>query len=301
MFVLILIRMKKSIAHLPNRKQEDLYFLVKKIRERIPHAEMIILYGSYATGKYVDYDERVEFGIPTSFMSDYDILVVIGDGSFKQVQQDLDNIEAAYYKDPEAQTPIQFIHENIKMLNRQLQEGRYFYTQLKQEGIFLYDSGNFKLARRRILNFKNVQQQAQEYFNEKFGSANGFLKHAQYAYNDGDYKMASFFLHQSCENYYHSIRLAFTLRSTKQHNLSKLSSAVRRYSEELPLVFPHQTDEEKRLFELLKAAYIEARYNSKFMVTKESIESLLPKVEFLRDITKRICEQKIKEYGLMEN
>ena len=75
-----------------------------------------------------------------------------------------------------------------------------------------------------------------------------------------DYKEASFFLHQSCENYYYAIRLTHTLRNSKQHNLSKLIS-------------PH------------------------FVVTKEDIDALIPKVEMLRDITMRICEEKIKVYG----
>lgn len=58
--------MKKSIAHLPKSKQEDIYYLVSRIKKFIPQAEMIILYGSYATGKFVEYDECIEFGVPTS-------------------------------------------------------------------------------------------------------------------------------------------------------------------------------------------------------------------------------------------
>jgi len=296
-----MVFMKKSISHLSKEKQEDILYLVSRIQKFIPQAEMIILYGSYATGNYVEYDERIEFGVPTSYMSDYDILVVIGDGSYKPVQQSLDNIEASYYKNPDTQTPVQFIQENIKSLNRQLEEGRYFYTQLKKEGIVLYDSGNFKLARRRKLNYKEVQQQAQEYFDVKFKEADFFFDDAKINYQKERYKRASFYLHQACENYYHAIRLSFTLRNPKQHNLSKLSTAIRRYSKELTFVFPCNTEEEKRLFELVKAAYVEARYNTKFIVTKEDIETLVPKVELLRDITKHICEQKIEEYGQMEN
>lgn len=292
--------MKKSISHLPKARQEDIYYLVSKIRQRLPEVQMIILYGSYATDKYVEYDERMEFGIPTAFMSDYDILVVIGDGTFKKVQQGLDNIEALYYKNPETQAPVQFILDDIKILNHQLEEGRYFYTQLKKEGIVLYDSGKFKLARRRKLNFKEIQEQAQEYFEDKYHRANVFLKDAKANLNESEFVQSSFYLHQACENYYHSIRLVTTLRSTKQHNLDKLATAVRRYSKELALVFPRDTEEEKRLFELLKAAYIEARYNSKFLVTKEDIEALIPKVELLRDITRCICEKKTEEYGQME-
>ncbi len=202
--------MKKSISYLPKRKQEDLIFLVREITKRLPQAEMIILYGSYATGKFVEYDERVEFGVPTSFMSDYDILVVTSGISDKKVGNVLDNIDDLYYKDPDNQTPVQFINDDIKTLNRQLEEGRYFYTQVKQEGIVLYDSKKFKLARRRKLNFKEIQQQAQEYFEQKFNKGNSFLDQALYGVSREDYVMASFLLHQATENYYYSIRLAFT-------------------------------------------------------------------------------------------
>lgn len=292
--------MKKSISYLPKRKQEDLIFLVREINKRLPQAELVILYGSYATGKFVEHDERIEFGIPTSFMSDYDILVVTSGLSDKKVGNVLDNIDDLYYKDPEHQTPVQFINDDIKTLNRQLEEGRYFYTQVKQEGIILYDSGKFKLARRRKLNFKEIQQQAQEYFDEKFENATDFLDGAGYYYVKEKYKMASFHLHQASENFYYAIRLAFTLRNNKQHNLAKLSASVKGHSEELAKVFPRDTTEEKRLFTLLKDAYVEARYNPDFLVTKEDIDALLPKVELLRDITKRICEGKIREYGEME-
>ncbi|MFT4224311.1 HEPN domain-containing protein [Dysgonomonas sp.] len=292
--------MKKSISHLPKHRQDDIKYLVSKIKERIPQAEMVILYGSYATGKYVEYDERVEFGVPTSYMSDYDILVVTSESMNKTVAHYLDNLEFIYSTNAEKQTPVQFINEDIKTLNRQLEEGRYFYTQLKKEGIILYDSKKYKLARRRRLNYKEIQQQAQEYFNENFEKANNFLDDGYYNYRKGTYKMTSFMLHQACESCYDAIRLTFTLNNPKQHNLSKMASAVSKYSKELEQVFPRQTDEEKRLFKILKIAYIEARYNPKFIVTKEDIEVLLPKVELLRDITKRICEQKIEEHGQMK-
>ena len=113
--------------------------------------------------------------------------------------------------------------------------------------------------------------------------------------------MEAFLLHQACENYYYAIRLTFTLRNSKQHNLSKLSSATKRYSEDLATVFPQDTLEEKRLFTLLKSAYVEARYNPYFVVTKEDIDALVPKVELLRDITKQICTAKIKEYEEQSN
>lgn len=291
--------MKKSISYLPKSKQEDLNHLVKAVLEKIPETQMIILYGSYARNEYVDYDERVEFGITTTYMSDYDILVVTSGISDKLVGSKLDNIDDKYYRNPEKQTPVQFINDDIKKLNTDLEEGRYFYSQIKQEGVILYDSGKFKLARRRKLNFDEIRQQADEYFKEKFENANNKLTMAQLGTKEKLYKDAIFMLHQACENYYYAIRLVYTLKNSKQHNLTKLSSSVKSYSTDLAKVFPNNTAEEKRLFNLIKAAYVEARYNPDFLVTKEDIDVLILKVELLRDITKRICEVKIGEYGKM--
>lgn len=291
--------MKKSISYLPKSKQEDLNHLVKAVLEKIPETQIIILYGSYARNEYVDYDERVEFGITTTYMSDYDILVVTSGISDKLVGSKLDNVDDKYYRNPDKQTPVQFINDDIKKLNADLEEGRYFYSQIKQEGVILYDSGKFKLARRRKLNFDEIKKQAEEYFKEKFENANNKLTMAQLGIKEKLYKDAIFMLHQACENYYYAIRLVYTLKNSKQHNLTKLSSSVKSYSADLANVFPNNTSEEKRLFNLIKAAYVEARYNPDFLVMKEDIDSLIPKVELLRDITKRICEVKIGEYENM--
>lgn len=292
--------MKNSISYLHKNNQDDLNFLVSEILKRLPQTVMIILYGSYARNNYVKRGIRVEYGeIPTIKISDYDILVVTSGVNNGKAETVLDNVEDLFFanKDIDRHTPVQFINEDIKMLNKSLAEGRYFFTQIKQEGVVLYDNGKFKLARRRKLNFKEIRHQAQEYFGEKFERANNFVKGARFYYAETDYREASFLLHQACENFYYAIRLTFTLRSNKQHNLSKLSESTRRYSEELQAVFPQETSEEKRLFALLKAAYVDARYNPKFVVTKEDIDALIIKTELLRDITKRICEEKIKEYA----
>lgn len=295
--------MKNSIAYLPKDKQEELTFLVHEILKRLPQTAYIILYGSYARDNYVRRDIRIEeSGVPTIKISDYDILVITSGIHTKKVETVLDNVEDIFFagKDFDRDTPVQFIHEDIKTFNKFIEESRYFYTQIKEEGVLLYDSGKYKLARRRKLNFEEIKAQAQEYFEEKFTIANNFLGYTDDAKRKEDYRTGSFFLHQACENYYYAIRLTFTLRNNKQHNLSKLSSSVKKYSEELNTVFPQDTPEEKRLFALLKAAYVDARYNPHFRVTQEDMDALIPKVERLKAITKRICAQRIAGYGKKE-
>ena len=292
--------MKQSITYLPTKKQDDLNDIVKLIREKLPQAEIIILYGSYARNEYVDFDQRTEFGITTTFRSDYDILVVTHGISTADAAHKLDNVEDIYYKDPETQTPLSFINDDIKQFNKDLEEGRYFYTQLQQEGIILYNSEKFKLAQKRELNYSEIKQQAEEYFNEKYQTAIEFFDHTKFDYERGRYKMSSFDIHQTCENLIYAVKLVFTLQNPRQHNLSKLFASVKKYSPDFLKIFPCNTEEEKRIFNIAKLAYVQARYNPEFVVTKHDIDLLMPKVEQLFELVKRICEQQIKEYGEMK-
>jgi len=291
--------MKKSIAFLPKENREGLKFIVSLIREKIPQCEMIILFGSYARGEFVRYDERVEFGIPTSFMSDYDILVVHSSWNTDIVDSKLYSVRHNYWKygDHRYQVPLQIIHDTIKKVNKDLKDGRYFYTDVKKDGIILYDSGNYKLARRRKLKFKEIKEQAEEYFKEKHVSALEFYKLSRMSLQEGMLNKSVFLLHQACENFFVTILLVYTLRSDKEHDLQKLLEATRGYVPELYTLFPIDNDkEEKRLFEILVKAYVEARYNPKFIVSKEDIETLMAKVEELGKVTERACPKRIAEY-----
>ncbi len=292
--------MKTSINYLPEQKRDELRRIVKCVLEVLPGCEMIILYGSYARNTYVDYDQRIEYGIRTCFMSDYDILVVTNTRFQRHViSHILSKATDNYYKgmNRNESTTVQFIDESIDDLNKAIDKNRYFYTDIKREGIMLYNSGRYKLARRRKQNYLEIKELAEEYYNERFERGNEFLLGAIFYNEQGLHKMASFNLHQACENYYNSIILTFTLYSPKEHSLIKLSARAKTHSLESSKAFPRNTEEEKRLFDLLQDAYVQARYSLHFRITQEDIEALIPKVELLRDIARQCCEERIKVYA----
>ena len=290
--------MKKSIAFLPKKNREDLKYLVELILDKIPVCEMIILYGSYARGTYVSYDEREEFGIPTSFKSDYDILVINSAWSYDKIENKLASVRNIYDKrgDHRYRVPVQFIHDSIKKVNEDLKYSRYFYTELKRDGIMLYNRGKNKLARRKPLKFGEIKKQGEEYFGEKYAKARLFMEQAVFMYDKEEYVMSSFNLHQACENLFNAIMLTFTLKNDKEHNLEELFKASRAYAPELIRVFPVGNEEEERLFKILVCSYIEARYNPEFKVSREDVEDLMVKVEKFEEVTKQVCERRIKEY-----
>ena len=290
--------MKKSIAFLPKKNREDLKYLVELILDKIPVCQMIILYGSYARGTYVSYDEREEFGIPTSFKSDYDILVINSAWSYDKIENKLASVRNIYDKrgDHRYRVPVQFIHDSIKKVNEDLKYSRYFYTELKRDGIMLYNRGKNKLARRKPLKFGEIKKQGEEYFGEKYAKARLFMEQAVFMYDKEEYVMSSFNLHQACENLFNAIMLTFTLKNDKEHNLEELFKASRGYAPELIRVFPVGNEEEERLFKILVCSYIEARYNPEFKVSREDVEDLMVKVEKFEEVTKQVCERRIKEY-----
>ena len=193
-------------------------------------------------------------------------------------------------------THPQFVNYGIDDFNHTLSKAHYFETEIKRDGIILFDSGTYKLARRKKLNFKEIKERAQKYYNDKFGRAKQFLKGVTFYCEDGDYNMASFHLHQSAENFLRTIPITFNLYGHKSHDLSELMNAAKKHTPEIFKAFPRDTPEEKRLFDLLQRAYIESRYNPDFEITKADIDALLPKIELLRDVVEQVCNERLAYY-----
>ena len=295
--------MKKSVNFLPENKRNDLKQLVELVCQNIKDVGMVILYGSYARNTYVDYDQRIEFGVPTYFMSDYDI-VILTRKPIGAIEYSLyDKIADAFFqhKNRPFHTKPQFINYGIDDFYYALTKAHYFETEIKRQGIILYDSGDYKLARRRKLNFNEIQERAQKYYNNKFGRAMSFYLDVPHAAGRNDYKQASFYLHQAAEHFFRTIELVFTLYSPKEHKLAEFMNRCKRFTTETFKAFPRDTPEEERLFKLLERAYVESRYNPDFEITKEDIDALLPKVEHLRDIVERVCAAQIDYYARQKN
>ncbi len=294
------VSMKNSINFLPERKRNDLRELVGLIRDEVRDVVMIILYGSYAKNTYVECDERRDFGVKTYYTSDYDLLVVTKKRLGVREGTVATRVNARFMdgRDNEFQTRPQLINESISKLNDALSEGRYFYVEILAQGIMLYDSGEYRLATPRELDYAEIKEMAEAYYKDKYSDAEDFLFHAKIAQERRTYQMCSFMLHQATENFIKTIPLVYVLYGYKEHDLEFLIEKCKPYTLDLAKVFPRDTDEEERLFKLLQRAYIEARYNKKnFAVTQADIDALIPRIELLRDIVEKVCRERIDEYS----
>ncbi|MCC8406178.1 MAG: HEPN domain-containing protein [Rickettsia endosymbiont of Sceptobius lativentris] len=103
----------------------------------------------------------------------------------------------------------------------------------------------------------------------------------------------AFELHQATESLYSTILLVFSNYKPKSHDIEELGSMAGNYDNELWTVFPQLNEEQKKCFELLQKAYVDARYDKNYKITKEQLLYLIERVEKLKEITERICLKQI--------
>jgi len=279
--------MKTSLDHLPQAKREQLEQATKIIVDTV-QPEKVILFGSYARGKWVE-DQHMEGHILHEYVSDYDILVVTrrDEERIEHEVQEMVETRCNFY------TPVTVIVHSIDYVNARLSEGQYFFSDIKKEGILLYDAGNILLAEQRELNPVERQKLAQDDFDTWFSTAQEFLVDTENALQRKSLKNAAFYLHQAAERTYNAAILVFTGYKPRTHNLGKLIRLCKDFSPELTRIFPNNTKEETHLFNLLKKAYIDARYKKEYTITEEELNDLVTRIRQLQAITERICQEKI--------
>lgn len=294
-------KMNASIAHLPEKNQEDLKIIVATILEEVLNVEMIILFGSYARGNQVAFDRQMEYGISTSYRSDYDILVIASRIKNEPVfAKKLNGVGAIFKEKAKSDIRLEIVYKTVEKVVDFLEKGDFFYSEIRREGIALYDTGSFILPEPRDPEMIELERQAKDFFQDFFHKGERFLKTArEFDYPDGEYKMASFHLHQACESFFYAISLTFNQYKPKEHDIRMLIDFNKRYSQEIVKIFPRETAKNEHLFELLRASYVQSRYNKEFVVHKEDVEVLMKWIERFRDLTFDICERKLHEFERM--
>lgn len=290
--------MNKTLDHLPKQKQEELHRIADVIREHCSDVEMIILFGSYARGDWKDGPHEQGRGkLVIHKKSDYDILVITGHEYTATDINLWDNIKNASAK--EASTYVRIIARDVEFVNYKLMQGQYFFTEIIEQGIALYNSGKIELEDKKELDPSEAKRIAQADFEEVFSRAKDFYDHFEYGYDKQKYKIAAFQLNQACEHAYKAVLLVFASECPQEHHLDILGKLAEDYCPELIGIFPNNTQESKELFDLLDYAYIGARYDRNYKVTKQQLEKLVPYAIRLHKVVEENCRDKIENYKII--
>lgn len=291
---------------LPEAKRRELEYVVDVIRAgfdaAIRHRTQprfrngrllkIILFGSYARGDWVE--------DPVGrYFSDYDILVVVDHEDLTDVPEFWAKTETRLLEElgegHVLRTQVSPIYHSLEDVNAKLRLGRYFFLDILRDGIVLFEEPGHPFVEPEQLSPKEALQETRDYFEEWFESASAFLKGTTYYSEIGRPKEAVFNLHQATERLYHCIFLVRTLYSPKTHNLNRLRASTEQLEPRLRDVWPTDDRMHRRAYNLLREAYVKARYSREFVITDEELAWLGERVARLQDLVRELCLARIDE------
>jgi predicted nucleotidyltransferase len=303
---------RDDLDHLPATKRRELAHVVRVLFEEFTTALTgatqnwkrkgrilkLVLYGSHARGDWVD--DPVG-----GYHSDYDILVVVNDEhltDFELWSAAEDRLMRDVTINQALGAPVSFIVHSLDDVNAQLERGRPFFIDIVEQGIALYEAEGFPFAQPRLLPPAEAKVEAQKYFDEWFASAVRRLRtfHVELQESVSDHawrKDAAFTLHQATERLYHCTLLVLTLYSPKSHRLNFLRSQAEQIAPRLVAAWPRDERFARRCFELLRQAYVNARYSPNYAISDEELRWLGERIEVLKQLVEDVCREHIDALG----
>lgn len=302
--------MQTSLDHLPPARQtefariqevilEELETRIKadgKARAKRYRLLKLVLFGSFAKGTWFE-DSR------SGRASDVDLLAIVSHEALTEMSAFWGEVEDRLYTDPLVKRDVSIIVHTLQDVNRQLKDGQYFFSEIIQQGILLYEdtepdkNGNPKnlLAKPSPPDTQRAISLASSYYST-------WQKKAEFCLDDGrrhigvdkdENNHAAFLLHQAAECAYRMFLLTTTLYAPGTHHLGKLRNIARTIDSRLEEAWGSPQKPYKRYFELLRRAYVEARYSSSYETTQEILNWQVERIEQLIGMVDELCSDRL--------
>ena len=298
--------MNTSLEHLPDSKQQELAHVLKILFSEFEDATVlglsdyrrkgrilkVILFGSYARGDWVS--------DPVSgYTSDYDLLIVVNYDQLTDVTEYWanadDHLLREYGVSRTITAPVSFIVHTFNDVNEQVRLGKSFFVDILRDGVLLYDAPSPQFDEPKVLEPAEALEQACGYFGAWFETAGQFLSNGRDNADRGWTKLAAFNFHQAAERLYHCTLLVLKLYSPKSHKLTFLRSQAEQLDSRLIGVWPRAQKFEKRCFELLRRAYVDARYSPNYKISDEELAWLGERVGILQKCVEEVCKARLAD------
>ena len=301
--------MRSDLDHLPERQQREL----ERVRDlllagfeaakngggggtqtwrRGGQVYKIILFGSYARTDWVDEPEN-------GYLSDFDLLIVVNHEKLTNIADYWWNSEDQILRDPAIGRTVNLIVHDLQEVNDALRRGEYFWTDIVRDGIALYEIPGHPFATPQPLTAPEACGQAQGHYDRMSHSVDVWLELAQVSLTHADdiewRRKAAFNLHQAVEAAYACFLLVHTFYFPRSHNIKFLRSLAEDVNTGLVEAWPREHRFDRRRFELLKRAYVEARYSDQYDASAEDLEWLMTRARHLRDLVADLCQTRIAE------
>jgi len=299
-------KMRSDIHHLPAKQQGELEritcVLMEEFARSIERATMawkrngkilkIILFGSYARGDWVDEPEN-------GYQSDFDLLIIVSHEDLTDIADHWYVAEDRILRDPAIGRTVNIIVHTMQEVNQALRRGEYFWVDIIRDGIALYELPNHPFAAPQPMTASDAYRMASEYYASSFPAINVQIETARFQVerspqNRQWMNAAAFALHQAVERAYGCFLLTYTFYFPRSHNIKFLRSLAEDKEERLIAAWPRDNKIDRRRFELLKRAYVEARYSMSYEISAEDLAALAEAASRLRNIVETLCAERIE-------
>ncbi|MDR6846971.1 HEPN domain-containing protein [Sphingomonas sp. BE137] len=247
----------------------------------------VILFGSYARDDWVDEPEN-------GYQSDYDLLIIVSHPDLTDIADYWYVAEDKILRDTAIARPVNIIVHTLQDVNQALSRGEYFWVDIARDGIVLYELPGSALATPQPLTAADAYEMASTYFQDWLAKVDSGIKLAAFAHQEGELKDAAFLLHQATERAYICFLLVRTLYFPRSHNIKFLRSLAEDSEARLIEAWPRATRIDRRRFELLKRAYVEARYSASYEIGNDDLDALAQSIRALRDMIEAVSLERIE-------
>jgi len=255
----------------------------------------IILFGSYARTDWVDEPDN-------GYLSDFDLLVIVSHEKLTDIADYWYVAEDKILRDPAVGRTVNIIVHTMAEVNQALTRGEYFWTDILRDGVVLYQLPGNAFAQPQPMTAVEARDAAQRYYDARIMDLDLWIEDARRHVamsGEGQHvrKRAAFLLHQAAETAYACFLLTHTFYFPRSHNIKFLRSLAEDTDKRLTAAWPREQRADRRRFELLKRAYVEARYPDQYHVDAEDLTLQLESVVDLRNLVATASEERIAALG----
>lgn len=292
---------KTSLSHLPEAKRAEILWVKKLIfaefeeaiaGRRTPEVRdgtilKLVLHGPYASGAWVDDPSG-------RYFADYDFLVLVSGDRLADVGEFWLECEKkllfASMNREDLRTPVRLTIVSCERFSDQIRQGNRYFQNIMEEGVVLHDSDPTSWPDCNAVAALDLAAEAELHLEEGLALVAEFLGSAKLSAANGWFRKAAFDLHQATERLYNIALLVLVGRTPHTHNIVDLRKLAESASEQLRVVWPAETKEDRRCFELLRAAYNKSRYNRHYRVAGSEAAWMIEQVEYLSDLVNEVCD-----------
>jgi HEPN domain-containing protein len=291
------INMHTSISHLTGKEQNDLHHITKRIVENIG-PELIYLYGSRLVHE-INRSFFIEKRRTETFTSMYDLVIIISDEERLEegaIRIFCENIARQYGK-------VNLIVHRKDYLIQQIVEGNFFFCWIHRFAIMLHSREKLPefVLKGKSKAVATLYKEVYPGFTKFQANAKSYLRTARERQKEKAYPIALHMVKQSVENSCQSLIYSCTGYLAATGNLPRIFNYTRNFTADAISIFPENTKEEKRLFQLLVDAAGTSHTNELRNATTIELIILIDRAEQMYQLSERLFHKRMAGFKTNEN